>query len=388
MAKSSNNLDGWIGAELVPHEVLYELNGPAIFVSRFGPFSLLFYKVDEKDETDFFLASQVSTKPLKLLKEGRLSVRGAITSGPIWVCEIDLDRKLRRFAEANESEVTQFLPLPSVGLRADFGVVPDSLQQTEANFAFKFFGEELNEDGMPLSTLKGLVDDVYTTLRHALTPNSLGSGRAATVLDFPVRPLEFASLVIAIDAPEIDRDRLRRGKKTQKLDAEAVLAESMEMGAEFAQHLQTTVNAFKSENLSEKFADDNIDFLMALVEILPSKRGDVRRMQFSANNVGSKDVFVDIDLVTAEKIRASVKEVENRQTSLHGFISGILDGSNTLIIKTRFHREVTCLFSSEDFQQVKDDGNLVIGKPIIVDGYFTKRSRRDLMDVEGMPTFP
>lgn len=379
---------GWQGEVITPDDVLYVLDGPAIFLKKIGPFTFLFVKVDEKDTTDFFVASQIGRKQVEYLKSGKLSVRGALVSGDLWVFELDLDLTVVKYREVSEKEVQAYLPRHGVGLQSNFGLVPDSIDQTEANFAFKFFGDELSEEGMPLSTLKGLLDNVYNTLRHALTPNSLGKGRASTVLDFPVRPLQFASLLIAVDAPEIDMARFRRGKLTKKLNADEVLAESSAMGADFAQHLVSTVEAFRKENLTEKFADDNLDFLLALVEILPNKKGDVRRMQFSANNVGGKDLFVDIDLITAEKIRASVKDIDNRLTTLHGFISGILDGSNTLIIKTRYSREVTCRLGGEEYEEIKDDGNLVIGKPIIVDGYFTKRARRDLMDVEGHPKFP
>ncbi|WP_336986467.1 hypothetical protein [Altererythrobacter aquiaggeris] len=388
MAGSNAFNANWTGEVLSPDEILYYLDGPAIFLKSVGPFTFLFVKADEKDECDFYIASQIASKQVRYLKSGKLSVRGALLSGNLWVFELDLDLTVLRHEEVSESEIESFLPQQGIALRADFGVVPDSVQQSEASYAFKFFGDEMSEKGMPFSTFKGLVDDVYSTLRKVLTPPSLGHGKSTGVLDFPVRQPEFASLVIAVDAPEIDLARFKRGKKTKDLDANEVLAESEVLGVDFAQHLKRTVDVMGAHGLPDKYASDNLDFLLTLVDILPSQRGDVKRMQFSTNGRGKTDVFVDVDLLTAEKIRASVREVEDQEARVHGFISGILEGSNSLRIKTIYKREITCKLSAEIFDEILGEGKLVIGKPVIVEGLFTKRQLRDFMKVEVRPTFP
>lgn len=388
MAGGNSSYSGWKGEVLHPDEVLYFLEGPAIFLKFFGPFTFLFVKVDEKDASDFFVAAMIGRKQVDYLKSGKLSVRGALLSGDLWVFELDLDSKVLQSEEVSEREIEALLPKVGIGLEANFGVVPDSVQQSEAKYAFKFFGDEMSEEGMPLSTFKSLVDHVYTTVRTVLTPASVGQGKSRGALDFPMRPVEFASLLIAIDEPEIEQGRLERGKHTKGLVAADVLAESDKLGAEFASDIKRTVETASKGALPEKFAADNLDFLLTLIEILPSKKGDVKRLQFSSNPDSDEQVFVDVDLLTAEKIRASVRLIEDTEISLHGFISGMIAKSNTLRVQTPYRREVTCKLSREVFDELLAAKKLEIGKPVIVTGVFTKRARRDYMKVEGYPTFP
>ncbi len=388
MAGDISSNSGWQGDVLQPDEVLYFLEGPAIFLKFVGPFTFLFVKVDEKEASDFFVAAMIGRKQVDYLRTGKLSVRGALLSGELWVFELDLDSKVLQSNEVSEREIEAFLPKAGIGLEADFGVVPDSVQQSEATYAFKFFGDEMSEEGMPLSTFKNLVDHVYSTVRAVLTPASVGQGKSRGVLDFPLRPVEFASLMIAIDEPEIEKGRLERGKHTKGLVAAEVLAESEKLGATFANDLKRTVDTASKGALPDNFAADNLDFLLTLVEILPSQKGDVKRLQFSSNLMSEDQIFVDVDLLTAEKIRASVRLVEDTEIDLHGFISGLIDKSNTLRVQTPYKREVTCKLSREVFDELIAAKKLEIGKPIIVTGIFTKRSRRDYMKVEGNPTFP
>ncbi len=388
MTNLANPSSDWTGELITPDEVLYNLDGPAIFLKTVGPINFLFFKADEQDTSDLYIVSQVRRKNVDYLKRGKLSVRGALLSGDLWAFELDLDRRVIRYQEVSESDISIFLPSPGVALRAEFGVTPDSVQQSEASYAFKFFGDELTEEGMPFSTFKNLVDDVYATLRKVLTPASLGQGKAGTALNFPIRQPEFASLVIAIDSPEIDSGRLKRGKNTKNLDADDVLAESEAMGIDFAGHFRNTVKALEGGMLPPKFAADNLDFLLAVVDILPSQRGGVKRLQFSANRDDGNDVFVELDVLAAETIRASVREIDDIEIDLFGTISGVLKKSNTLRVQTTYGREVTCQLRVEVFGELLADGKLIVGRSIILTGSFTKRQLRDLMKVEGYPTFP
>ena len=387
MAANTSAFD-WVGETLKPNETLYYLDGPAIFTQKIGPYIFLFVKADEREASDYFIASHINEKILRYLRNGQISVRGALLSGSLLVFELDLDLKVLGYQEVTDDEVSAYLPKLGIGIKSEFGLVPDSVQQSEAAYAFKFFGDELTEKGMPLSTFKNVIDDVYKTLKTILTPSSLGQGKTRGVIDFPMRPLEFASLVVAIDGPQIDEGRLKRGKNTKGLDAATMLAESDELGIGFANDLKRTVDVVASGTVPNKFAEDNFDFLLAIVDILPSQKSEIKRLQFSANNVNGGNIFVDVDLLTAEKIRASVSAIDDSIIETHGFISGVLAKSSTLRIQTRFKREVTCKLQREVFDDLLASDKLSIGRPIIVLGNYTKRPLRDYMSVEGYPTFP
>jgi hypothetical protein len=64
-------------AQLIsPMRVLYEYDGPAIFTAMIGLSEFLFYKADELEECDVFVAAETDDATVDLVLSGRLSVRG------------------------------------------------------------------------------------------------------------------------------------------------------------------------------------------------------------------------------------------------------------------------------------------------------------------------
>ena len=54
--------DDWDLGRIVPNEVLYYLDGVAIFTCRIGLSTYLFYKSDEFDAGDYYLAAAITDK--------------------------------------------------------------------------------------------------------------------------------------------------------------------------------------------------------------------------------------------------------------------------------------------------------------------------------------
>ena len=63
---------------LVPSEVIYFYDGPILFTMKMGFLDVLVYKVDENDELDLFLLKLISGEEISRLRQGRLSLRGAL----------------------------------------------------------------------------------------------------------------------------------------------------------------------------------------------------------------------------------------------------------------------------------------------------------------------
>ena len=260
----------WDLGQVVPGEILYYLNGPAIFTSRVGLSTYLFYKADEIGDSDYYLAAPISEREIAALKNGRLSVRGGLSQSSCWLMQTDFDLNVIRYEMKLEGEARAFLPKAGVPLIGSFATAADSINQTDSLFAFKFFGDDLSEKGMPFSTFKGLVDSVYDVVRKALTPTSLSGGRDRNFIDFSVRQPEFASLLIAIDDPEVDVARLAAQRRTRNLDPNLVAQEAYERGREFAEQIERTVDLAMENRLPANFAADNFAFVQQIVEILPS----------------------------------------------------------------------------------------------------------------------
>jgi hypothetical protein len=376
----------WDLGRVVPDEVLYYLNGPAIFTCRIGLSTYLFFKSDEYEDGDYYLAAPVSDREIVALRNGRLSVRGGLSQSHCWLMQTDFDLNILRYEMKSESDVRAFLPKAGVPLIGSFSTAADSISQTDSLFAFKFFGDELSEEGMPFSTFKGLVDSVYDVVRKALTPNSLSGGRDRNFIDFSVRQPEFASLLIAIDDPEIDVARLAAQRRTRNLDPNAVAQEAYERGREFAEQIERTVDLAMGNRLPANFAADNFAFVQQIVEILPSADSDISRLQFSSTS-GGAEVFVDVDATAGDRIRESYALIAGRDIQLVGVVDGIIGASKTFRLRTDYGREVTCQLGWNQFDELTADNRLRYGVRVAVSGRYVERQRRDWMKVEGNPVF-
>ena len=376
----------WNLGQIVPDEVLYYLNGPVIFTCRIGLLTYLFFKSDEYIDGDYYLAAPISDREIDALKSGLLSVRGALSQPQCWLMQIDFDLNVVRYEQRAESAVRAMLPKSGVPLLGSFSTAADSVNQTDALFAFKFFGSEMSEDGMPFSTFKGLVDNVYDVVRNALTPLSLAGGRDRRFIDFPVRQPEFASLLIAIDSPSLDAEKLLARDRTRNLDPDTVVQEAFDRGRDFANQVERTIDLAMAGRLPEEYAADNFVFLQQILDILPSRDSDVTKLQFSSTSAHNQ-VFVEVDAAAGDRIRESLQIVEHRNIYISGRVTAIIGKSKSFRLQTDFNREVTCQLGWNQFDDLVARDRLRYNVQLGVNGRYVKRQLRDWMKVEGDPIF-
>lgn len=382
----STGRNDWDLGQIVPDEVLYYLNGPAIFTCRIGLETYLFFKSDEFDEGDYYIASSVTATEVQALKRGRLSVYGALRHDTIWFFQTDFDLNVVRFEKRSETQASLYLPKAGVPLLGSHPTAADSLAQVESLFAFKFFGKELSEEGLPLTTLKSLVDRVHDVVRGALTPIALSGGRDRNFIDYSVRPLEFASLLIAIDHPELDVERVRAQRRTRDIAPEEILQQAFERGREFAEQIERTVELASVGDLPRNYTPDNMVFIQSIIDIMPSSDGDVSKLQFSSSS-GGGEVFVEVDAAAGDRIRSSYAMIAGVEVYVTGLIDGIIGSSKTFRLKMDSGREVTCELGWNQFDDLIEQDRLRLGVRVGVHGRYIERQRRDWMKVEGPLTF-
>ena len=254
---------------------------------------------------------------------------------------IDFDLNVGRYEMRSERAVKALLPKRGVPLIGSFRTAADSIAQTGALFAFKFFGDDLSEEGMPLSTFKGLFHRVNDVVRKALTPVALNGGRDKNFIDFAVRQPEFASFLIAIDDPEVAAARLIAQRRTRNLNAHDVVQQAHERGREFAEQIERTVDLAMAGRLPDNYGPDNFAFIQQIVEILPSTDSEITGLQFSFTS-GGGEVFVEVDTAAGDRIRESYVMIAGRDAYLNGIVDGIIGSSKTFRLRTDHGREVTC----------------------------------------------
>lgn len=79
----------WTEDRIVPIEIFYQFDGPLLFSAAVGPFTMLFSKFDELDETDLYTVSLVDERMLTALGHAELSVFGAVAYDMRFMVEMD-----------------------------------------------------------------------------------------------------------------------------------------------------------------------------------------------------------------------------------------------------------------------------------------------------------
>jgi hypothetical protein len=63
-------LSNWQGGAIAPCEVLFEVDGPTMFTAQVGLSNFLFFKHDETDDAEIFIAAAVNEDDVIALRQG------------------------------------------------------------------------------------------------------------------------------------------------------------------------------------------------------------------------------------------------------------------------------------------------------------------------------
>ena len=97
--------------------VLYSYDGPQIFISTFGIFRLLFVRVEEEDDYNLFIASEISDSLLSSVVSGKLAVRGAFERDIVYMIKSDARGVVDRYWTCQRQDIPdKFLPDRHIGL--------------------------------------------------------------------------------------------------------------------------------------------------------------------------------------------------------------------------------------------------------------------------------
>lgn len=375
----------WATTEsLKVEEVLYELDGPAIFTSQIGLDKFLFFKVDPRSRTDVFLVARTTDGEIAALEEGAVSVRGVLHKDENWLIELDLDQKVVGFDRGPSTEFTTLLPPAGLPIYSKFESAPDFVVSEEAPLIFKFAGPVLGQAGIPLRVFKNLVEGVHESVRRAIVPPSLTRGRSIELLDFPVRTPAFKSLLIPLGHPEIDTKLLKRRPMTKDLDPDRLREEAEIEGARFAENVEKTVEKAASGKLTKSFARDYRGTLESIFEILPNDNTEISNLSF-VSELNNEYFSAEVDRKVGEEMYETFRSIRKENREITGKIVGQTEHSKRLLIRNRLGREITIYLVPSIYDSMLAQGDLTIGQSLQVSGDLQKRADRDLMRVDGRP---
>ncbi len=374
----------WQGGPITPIDVLYDIDGPVIFTAKVGLATMLFFKHDETDDADIFIAAGIDDGGLAALRQGRVSVRGALSYRNAWLIKADHDFEVQLYQSHDYSSILQYLPPKGVGLSAQFGVVPDSMEQAESLLAFKFVGQSMTEESMPLSVFKELVDNVSALVRHTLLPKALQKGRNNRFFDVQIGPPRFASLVVGIKEFNFDAEGLREFKNTKNLVTESLQQESSQLGEELWKSIvETSALADKGE-LELEQARLHKDVLDYIANLVPSSDNDLDRLEVSYHGIEGTKV-ITIDEVSGDRIIQAGQLDGIELKSIIGEVVEINGDARTFIIKNDLDRQTTVAPKWRVFQELEANDALRRGVWMKIKGPYQKRTRRDRMVMDEYP---
>ena len=359
-------------------EVLYEFDGPLIFNGKFGPLNCLFLRVKDIGSKQIYLAAEMKEGVVRSLKEGNLSVFGAMGADDYWLVALEHSVPHIEYWRVSRPDIPErFFPASGSGLYHWHGLVPDSLSQAEGLLSIKYEGASLADDGMPFGKLKSLVDQSYSTMRRLLAPISLLNSRYTT-FDIEVAPLEFSSLIISAKAPVINAGALKRSDAG--IDASQARKEFYDRADQVATKLSDFKSLRDSHSFSAQYAADNFSFLSLLLDVLPKDDGFLSRTEINARSHGKVSVLTFTRAEAAE-IRDAVKVATSRQITEIGTVGGYIEKSHTLRFRSPRGKEVTSKFKVREFEQLTSNPKFRNGAQIRLTGRLTVRQKIDFLDV-------
>ncbi len=375
----------WTSAPIEPVEVLYEFDGPLTFVALFGMFQALFHKVGQRNDAHFFAVVEVSSHQLSCLKDGNLSVRGALHSDRLWVIQTS-DRLVveRYWASAIADVPEQILPERGVGLYPHFQRCPDLIEQVDAFFSMAYQGPRLRPSGTPFTVFKSIIDASYNAARRVLSPLEFAGARSDT-FDFPARAIP-GSLVVVLDTPRLGQIQLQKRLNNRKAtveDARWVFANQRTL---FLDEVDELLKEASRGEVRNSVAEERFALLDNLKNIIPSEGSEIDRVEFTAPTTSALRSVVVEEKIGSEMYKA-LKRVEARTITDIGRIEIVNKPSRTFVYRSTRGRSVTCAMDGDKFVELENEGIITTDVGVKIRGRLTRRQRRDFIEAEGTPDF-
>jgi hypothetical protein len=375
------------GFNVVPDDVLYHYDVPLLFTARLGVIEALFYKLEDSGEIDLFLVCPTDRSTVSALKEGRLSVRGALDARRYWIVECKRYQTIRTWSVPRHELPRDFLPEPKAGLFEHHGSTSDVILHSDEFISVKFTGASLSEDGISLKTFKDIVDGVYTAVHKLFTPAVLAGSRKSSAFEFSISQPQFASLLLTVKDPVIDIEAVRRRTEATSNQIEKDMRDDISVGREeFFDRTSDIVQRAESGEKIEGIISENISLIDILAQLLPSSDSDFSTVEFNADTP-SGPRRVSISAPTGERIREAHAAALTQTRTLRGIIVEINSDRRTFVLRDAGERQTTCALPYEMYDDLESAGEIRIHRRVSVHGDFSRRVRRDYLTLKRDPEF-
>lgn len=368
---------------IVPLEVFYQFDGPILFSSILGLSQMLFFKYDEFEEHDLFLAVPADQKTLVSLQSGKLSVRGALGYHECFVVRMDVAGQVHAYWETRIDQLDQeLLPEFGVGLDPTASWVVDTVEQIDSFLSVRFSGEGLSRETIAFRTFMKLMDSVYEAARGVLAPTGLEKARSS-VFDFNIKEPVFGSLIVTIDEPSADLKKVKKFMKRTDITGDDLMRGFEQSRDNLFDGLTELIEAdpvqLNAQQNAARYA-----LIKKLVELLPDDDSSFSKVEFNTSTASGMR-HVEIEKEKAASLREEHTQASHTVEEFLGTITIINDKSSTFVVKAEFGREVTCFLSRALFEDLQEDERFGTKALLRLYGNYSRRPRRDELFVKRAP---
>ncbi len=369
---------------IVPTRVLYEYDGPMIFTAQLGFIDAIFLKFDELDNTDLYIATQTNDQIVSMIIAGQLSVRAGLEKDSVWIIEMHRDMTISKYWFCDRERLPDsLLPRKNSGLFPHFGFVPNTLEQAKAFFSVDYQGSQLKKSGMRFSTFKRLVDGTHDAARSILSPIDLFGSKTVT-FDFNIAEPVFGSLVLSIQNPTVN-ERILKQKLAQDVDLNDVRQQFATQRDSFFDEINEVVKSAEKGPVSDALVGERFILLDRIQALIPNEENELRSVMFSASG-SNRFSHVLIGEQVGERLSIALRAADSRIIEEYGKVEVTNDPSRSFVMMSQRGKQVTCYVSYDDYDTLKRDVRFRNGANIKARGRLTRRTRRDILHAEGMPT--
>lgn len=329
---------------LRPSEVLYEFDGPRIFVTQTQIGELLWYLADEDGRVFRFIAAPTNSAILSRLKSGLLSVRESLDQPWLWFVDIDFGGKPVAAWKGVLSEApADALPQKGVML----------WPHLEPAFALRAIGDGLDEGSVPMSVIRQVIDGASTALKKVANfvfEDARRQGRKANAIrrlyDLPAIGFAFNSFEVAFRFPGAEADLLSDST------IDEISISFSEMGRNLESALTWAMDVSRDDSLPA------IDLLEALEKLVPPRSGIIKSIEVRGQIFSNPLVKFELTRESSTHVRkvlSAARASQEKITTVSGLIREFdKDDLSFTLRETSDGKDHVCRFQPEYYDDLFD----------------------------------
>jgi hypothetical protein len=345
----------------------------------------LCYKIEQQSDLSRYIISPTNEQILTEVFDGSLPLRDAVLQPWLWIVETKDDDNFNVVRSwAIESCTIPELLLPKIETSLFF-----KHRKKEPYLSIKFCGGQIRDKLIPFSTIKLAVENVYGSLltifssatRRVVT--GVPESRIRRAITIPTHEFAHASLLIAIEKPEVDLAEISAGAKFDagNIHMDEIITHIDRANHQFISAASLIADRVENNRNIEDIASDHLQALEAIIRIMPGRHGFFDSIEINGQ---AKEPLLQPAVIRrrdTKLLRDAYALASGSRREITGEVF-LINGHSHQFTMAAGDRNVTCVATT---QAQRDQIDLLQkGDRVFVRGDLTERQQRDLLHIHVM----